>query len=149
MTAKKVKPKEPKVEIEPELPLADPLAEEERNPTTIPMEGIPSLDNIFSTASEESERFSVLRTFFEERGIAMKTDLSTGEIKSIVVTELLTDILQSEFGLFMPLKEYTRNIKVHLVSRNRKGREEAMEVLRADSEKQKSLLQKLMGQGEN
>jgi len=107
-----------------------------------------SLENIFDTSGEESERYSVLRTFFEENGISMKTDLKNGEINSVVITEMLQDLVKREFGLVVPLKDYTRSLKVHLISRERKGREEAMEVLRSDAEKQRSILQKLMGQGE-
>ena len=107
---------------------------------------LPSLENIFDTTGEESERYSVLRTFFEEQGIEMKTDLRTSEINSIVITELLDQLLTQQFGVVMDLKAYTKSIKLHLVSRDRKGRTEAMDVLKSEGEKQKGLLQKLMGQ---
>lgn len=122
-------------------------AEPEPPTAIIPAE--PSaLEHIFDTAGEESERYAVLRTFYEQAGIEQKTDLKNREINSVVITELLEDIISENFGFRPPLKDYTKNIKLHLVSRDRKGREEAMDVLKSETEKKVGLLQKLMGREE-
>jgi hypothetical protein len=79
----------------------------------------------------------------------MKTDLKNREIDSVVKTEYLDAILKEEFGLDMKLTsllKLTKQYKTHLVSRDRKGRDEAMKVLSSDDTKERGLIQKILGE---
>lgn len=104
------------------------------------------IESFFDSSPEESERYQILKTFYEELGIEMKTDLKNREIDAIVKTEYFQDILETEFGLKMELKDLTKQYKTHLVSRDRKGRDEAMRVLASEADKQKTLMQKILGE---
>jgi len=104
------------------------------------------LNQFFDTSAEESEKYQVLKGFYDEIGIELKTDLRNSEIDAIIKTEFFEDILKDEFGLMIDLKGFTKQYKTHLVSRDRKGREEAMKVLSSDNDKEKTIIQKLLGE---
>ena len=104
------------------------------------------IESFFDSSPEESEKYQILKTFYDENGIEMKTDLKNREVDAIVKTEFFEGILLEEFGLAMDLKSLTKAYKTHLVSRDRQGREEAMRVLASDADKQKTLMQKLLGE---
>ena len=51
------------------------------------MSGKDVLEQIFDTSAEESEKYQILKTFYESIGIEMKTDLKNREVDAIVKTE--------------------------------------------------------------
>lgn len=94
----------------------------------------------------ESEKYSVLRTFYEQKGINFKTELSDEEIRAITLTEFLDDLLKRDYGVDLRLKDITRLAKEHKVSRKRMGREEAIRaIIGGEEEEKKNLIKRLLG----
>ena len=101
-------------------------------------------DGLFQGA--ESEKYSVLRTFYETKGINFKTDLSDVEIRAITLTDILDEILEKDYGIKLNLKKITGLAKELKVSRDRKGREEAIRaIIGEEKEEKKNLIKRLLG----
>lgn len=95
--------------------------------------------------SEESEKYAVLRTFYEKANIEFKSDLSDRQIKAIVIVEEIDEILKRYYRIDMGLKNITHSVKTHNVSRKRLGRTEGVDVLKGEDRDKKGLLQRLAG----
>ncbi len=102
-------------------------------------------ENLFK-GGEETEKYQVLRTFFESENIEFKTDLSLDEIDAIVATEFINDYIKKNWKINLNLDKLTNAKKKHKVSHNRKGREEAFKALTVKEENEdKSKIKKALG----
>lgn len=98
--------------------------------------------------SDETERYKAIKDFYdkEDENIDFKTDLSKDEIALITAIEYEHDLIKSEFGVDVGLKDLTKAYKDHKVSENRKGRSEWVDVLRGEvKEDNESKIKKLLG----
>jgi len=102
-------------------------------------------DGIFQGA--ESEKYSVLRTFYESKGINFKTDLTDNEIRAITLMDMMDIIVDKEYGVKLNLKLFTGLVKELKVSRERKGRDEAVRAIIGDNkEEKKNIIKRLFGE---
>ena len=96
--------------------------------------------------SEESERFAVLKTFFEPEGINFKTDLGDESIKAISIVEFIDSVIEDEFKVKLDLKGITDLFKQLRVSRKREGRKEGIRgLIGKEEEDEKGILRKALG----
>lgn len=92
------------------------------------------LEDIFT--KEQSEKFNVFKTFFETgKNLPFMTDLTLNQIKAVVMIEYIDNILDKRFGVKLGLKKGLSDpLKAHLVSKNRMGRAEMVEVLKEEED---------------
>ena len=104
-----------------------------------------------SEKTESLEKITkALTDFFKnDDNIQFKTDLSKNQIKDIIRLEYLDKIFKNEYDIVLELADkLTIPFKEHLVSKNRKGREEffkAIESLLSVEQKKESGLMKKLG----
>jgi hypothetical protein len=95
---------------------------------------------------ESEERYNVLREFYKKENISMKTDLTLEQINNIIVAEFVGAYIKKKWHIDLGIKEQITNpFKEYLVSLNRKGREEMVEVLakQKEEEEKKTTMGKL------
>jgi uncharacterized hydantoinase/oxoprolinase family protein len=108
-------------------------------------------DSMFQGFKQEDEGISTLRKFYEDENIEQKTELTKEEIGCILEAEKVNSYFKAKWGVDLGYDVITKAFKVHMVSNKRQGRNEAMEVLKAqrealaESKTNRGFMDRLMG----
>lgn len=105
------------------------------------------LKDLFSAGTSEKEKYEFLKTLYNKKNLPMITDLSLGQIQAVVVLELFDVWVKKNWNFELGIKNnITESYKEHLISKDRLGRKEGVEVLKgeeAELEEPKGFLAKV------
>ena len=98
------------------------------------------MSDIFKPVQKSDDSISTLREFYKSEEIWGKSDLSLEEIGYIIEANIVNKYLKSVWKIDLGYEDITAEYMKLVVSKARKGRSEAMEVLKAH-------IESLMGEG--